>query len=177
MFHVANAYDVGDSIVLHAVRYPEVWRDQGGFESNGVMWSWTIDFASGRVTERQLDDRPVEFPRIDDRLTSLPARYAVSAGTQELIRYDLTSGSAVEHAFGTAESPGRPGEAVFVPSANGPADEENGWYLGYVYDPARNGSDLVIIDASDFSGQPVARIQLPQRVPYGFHGNWMPAAA
>jgi len=25
-FHVANAYDHGNSIVLHAVRYPEWWR-------------------------------------------------------------------------------------------------------------------------------------------------------
>ena len=51
----------------------------------------------------------------------------------------------------------------------------NGWYLGYVYDPARDGSDLVILDASDFAGKPVARIKLPHRVPYGFHGNWIQA--
>lgn len=44
-----------------------------------------------------------------------------------------------------------------------------GWYVAYVYDPARNSSDLVIIDAADFSGDPVARIRLPRRVPYGFH--------
>jgi carotenoid cleavage dioxygenase-like enzyme len=89
------------------------------------------------------------------------------------VRYDLTTGGAVEHSFGTADSPGGPGEAVFVPSMSGPADEANGWYLGYVYDPGRNGSDLVILDASDFAGEPVARIKLPQRVPYGFHGNWI----
>ena len=88
-------------------------------------------------------------------------------------RYDLDGGSAVEHRFGTAGSPGQPGEAVFVPSTNGPADENSGWYLGYVYDPARDGSDLVIIDAADFAAQPVARIKLPQRVPHGFHGNWI----
>ena len=103
----------------------------------------------------------------------MQARYGVSVGVNELLRYDLNTGSAVEHSFGTAESPGRPGEAVFVPSTTGPADEDNGWYLGYVYDPARDGSDLVIIDASDFAGSPVARIKLPHRVPYGFHGNWI----
>jgi carotenoid cleavage dioxygenase len=173
VFHVANAFDQGNSIVLQAVRYPELWRDTGGFEADGVLWSWTVDLQTGVVTERQLDDRAVEFPRIDDRLATLPARYAVAVGDGNLIRYDLNSGEAVEHAFGSAESPGGPGEAVFVPSANGPADESSGWYLGYVYDPARDGSDLVVIDASDFASQPVARIKLPQRVPYGFHGNWI----
>jgi carotenoid cleavage dioxygenase-like enzyme len=175
VFHVANAYDDADSIVLQAVRYPDLWRNDSGFDSDGVLWSWTIDLRSGMVTERQLDDRAVEFPRIDDRLAGLPARYAVSVGETELVRYDLRTGSAVEHRFSTAQSPGRPGEAVFVPSTSGPAGEGNGWYLGYVYDPGRNGSDLVILDASDFAGQPVARIQLPQRVPFGFHGNWITA--
>ena len=96
-------------------------------------------------------------------------------GDARLIRYDLKTGGAVEHPFGTAESPGGPGEAVFVPSPSGPADESSGWYLGYVYDPASDGSELVIIDASDFAVQPVARINLPQRVPHGFHGNWIGA--
>jgi len=173
VFHVANAHDSGNSIVLQAVRYPELWRDSGGFDTDGVLWSWTIDLQTGTVSERQLDDRAVEFPRIDDRLATLPARYAVSVGDSSLVRYDLSSGAAVEHRFGTAESPGGPGEAVFVPSTSGPADESSGWYLGYVYDPARDGSDLVIIDASDFTAPPVARIKLPHRVPYGFHGNWI----
>jgi len=175
VFHIANAYDDRQKIVLQAVRYPELWRDSGASDEAAVLWSWTIDLAAGKVSERQLDDRSVEFPRIDDRLTGLPARYAVSVGTNKLVRYDLTTGSAVEHRFGTAESQGGPGEAVFVPSTSGPADETIGWYIGYVYDPARDGSDLVIIDASDFAAQPVARIKLPHRVPYGFHGNWISA--
>lgn len=175
VFHVANAYDTGDRIELQAVRYPELWRTSGGLDVDAVLWSWSIDLRTGAVTERQLDDRPVEFPRIDDRLATLPARYSVSVGDKKLVRYDLGTGGAVEHAFGTAESPGAPGEAVFVPSTSGPADESSGWYLCYVYDPSRDGSDLVIIDASDFAGPPVARIRLPQRVPFGFHGNWISA--
>jgi carotenoid cleavage dioxygenase-like enzyme len=179
VFHLANAIDAttanGNSIVLQAVRYPSLWRDSGGFDADGVLWSWTIDLYADRVTERQLDDRAVEFPRIDDRLATLPARYAVSVGDGRLVRCDLTSGDAVEHAVGSAQSPGGPGEAVFVPSTSGPADGSSGWYVAYVYDPTRDGSDLVTIDASDFAGQPVARIKLPHRVPYGFHGNWISA--
>ncbi|MGV0851325.1 carotenoid oxygenase family protein [Mycolicibacterium phlei] len=172
VFHVVNAYDSGGSVVLQAVRYPQLWRDNAGFEADGVLWSWTIDLTTGTVTEHQLDDRAVEFPRIDDRRATLPARYAVAVGDGRLLRYDLTTGAAVEHAFGSPDSPGGPGEAVFVPSASSD-DESAGWYLAYVYDPARNGSDLVVLDATDFAGPPVARIQLPQRVPYGFHGNWI----
>jgi carotenoid cleavage dioxygenase len=171
VFHVANSFDDGDSIVLQAVRYPELWRGTGEFEADGVLWSWRLNLATGHVDERQLDDRSVEFPRIDDRLAGLPARYTVSVADDSLIRYDLNTGSSEHHSFGS----GGPGEAVFVPSANGPADESNGYYLGYVYAPERDGSDLVILDAADFSGAPVATIKLPRRVPYGFHGNWIQA--
>ena len=170
VFHVANAHDDGDSIVLQAVRYPEMWRTNGGFDVDGVLWEWRIDLRTGAVRERQIDGLGVEFPRIDDRLTGLPARHTVCVAGNAWIRYDLTTGAGVRHDLGA----GMPGEAVFVPGS-GPADEGNGFYLGYVYDPDRNGSDLVIVDASDFAGRPVATIALPQRVPQGFHGNWISA--
>jgi carotenoid cleavage dioxygenase-like enzyme len=177
IFHVANAYDRpdGKSIVLQAVRYPELWRNDGGFDAEAHMWTWVIDLEAGTVSQHQLDDRAVEFPRIDDRLAGLPARYSVSVAGDRWVRHDLEGGAAVEHAFGAPDAPGGPGEAVFVPASSGADDESNGWYLGYVYDPERDGSDLVILDASDFGGPEVARIRLPRRVPYGFHGNWIPA--
>ena len=176
IFHVANAHVDGDFIVLQAVRYPELWRDNGGFAQSGVLWEWRLDTRTGSVSERQLDERAVEFPRIDDRLAGMPARYAVSVGDATLVRYDMTTGAAVEHAFGTADAPGGPGEAVFVPSPSGAADENNGWYIAFIYDPTEDSSDLVILDASDFAGAPLARIRMPRRVPYGFHGNWIPNA-
>ena len=62
-----------------------------------------------------------------------------------------------------------------MPAAPGAAEDE-GWVVAYVYDAARDGSDLVILDAADFGGHPVATVSLPQRVPFGFHGNWIPDA-
>ena len=90
-------YDDGNSIVLQAVRYPELWRHHSGFEVDGVMWRWTIDLTTGTVTERQLDDRSVEFPRIDDRFAGLPARYGMAVGDGSLLQYDLETGAA-QHA-------------------------------------------------------------------------------
>jgi carotenoid cleavage dioxygenase-like enzyme len=110
----------------------------------------------------------VEFPRIDDRLAGLPARYAIAVGDRSLIGYDLDRDAADEHRFAS----GAPGEAVFA-AADSMGDERSGWYLTYVYDEIRDGSDLVILDATDITAEPVARVRLPQRVPHGFHGNWI----
>ena len=33
--------------------------------------------------------------------------------------------------------------------------------------------DLVILDASKPSADPVATVHLPRRVPHGFHGSWI----
>ena len=32
------------------------------------------------------------------------------------------------------------------------------------------------LDASALTGKPVATIGLPQRVPFGFHGSWIPTS-
>ncbi len=73
------------------------------------------------------------------------------------------------HEFGA----GRGGaEPVVVPKADGTA-EDDAWILTVVYDPATDASELCILDAQDIAGAEVARIQLPQRVPFGFHGNWV----
>ena len=42
--------------------------------------------------------------------------------------------------------------------------------------PLTVNTSLVISDASNFANDPVARVKLPQRVPFGFHGSWIPDA-
>ena len=58
-------------------------------------------------------------------------------------------------------------------AASDDAGEDDGYVLTYVHDAGRDGSDLVILDASDFTASPVATVALPQRVPFGFHGSWV----
>ena len=68
------------------------------------------------------------------------------------------------------------GEPLFVPRRAESA-EDDGYVLAIVYDQSRNASDFMILDARSINAEPVARIPLPHRVPYGFHGNWVPAEA
>jgi carotenoid cleavage dioxygenase len=157
--------------VLEVVRYPEIWRDSSKFNTDAALWRWKLNLDTGVVEESQLDDRGVEYPRVDDRLAGAAARYSVAVSSDALVRYDLQRGTASEQRFGGVGR-GSPSEAVFAPAV-GESDELAGWYLTYVYDAETDGTDLVVIDASDFEGEPVARVRLPQRVPHGFHGNWI----
>ena len=36
-------------------------------------------------------------------------------------------------------------------------------------------SELLVLDATNLGAKPVARVVLPQRVPFGFHGLWVAA--
>jgi len=182
VFHPLNAYeDARGELVMDVVRYAELWRDSAASAAPAYLHRWRIDVAGGRVREEALDDRAVEFPRCDERRTGQPNRYGYAVYTDRgvhrdtgsaLIKYDLRGGGSATHDFG----PGRlPSEPVFVP-ATPTAGEDEGWVLAYVYDAATDGSDLVILDACDFSARPVASVRLPQRVPQGFHGSWIPDA-
>lgn len=115
--------DGPNRLVVQGCRYPELWRNDGGFRGGAALWEWVIDLDSGTVTERQLDDRAVEFPASTTAWPGYPRGYAVSVGGARLMRYDLTTGAAAEHLFGSPDAPGGPGEAVFVPSSSGAADE------------------------------------------------------
>lgn len=182
VFHPVNACEEGDRIIWDVVRYPRMFASSpiGPIEENNtpILWRWTIDLKAGTVTEDQLDDRGIEFPRTDPRVLGLPHRYSYAvaeafdiqfAGTRALIRYDRETGTCLQHSYGAGRSSD---EAVFVPR-DGSSAEDDGYLLSTVYDKATDTSDLVILHAQDFEGDPVATIHLPQRVPYGFHGNWI----
>ena len=171
VFHTLNAYDDGQRIVLYVARYPHLSAPELG-EAPATLWRWTADLATGTVTEEQLDDEAAEFPRVDDRLAGRQSRYGhlvTSGDSNSLLRYDLATGSVERHDFGTGR---RAAEASFAAADDRPGGP--GWLMTYVYDAPTDTSDLVVLDADDLGGAPVATIHLPRRVPYGFHGNWLP---
>ncbi len=176
VFHPMNAYDDGDHVVLDVVRHPRMFDTHrlGPDEGTPTLDRWTLDVAAGKVVEEQLDDRGQEFPRVDERLVGRRHRYGYAGAFLEndsaLIKHDLERRtSEVRH----LHSDGGASEAVFVPT--GPdAAEDDGWVLSLVYDADRDTSDLLVLNAADFTGEPEAVVHLPQRVPFGFHGNWVP---
>jgi carotenoid cleavage dioxygenase-like enzyme len=184
VFHPLNAYETSRGIVIDVVRHERLFdRDPlRPSESAPTLWRWEVDLPSGMVTERQLDDYIQEFPRIDDRYKGSRHRYGFATAVRPggdglfagpaLLRHDLLKRRTDVHEFG----PGREtGEAVFVPRA-ADAPEGDGWLLSLVYDRQTDRSDLVVLDTADFTGDPVATVQLPVRVPHGFHAAWIAGA-
>ena len=88
------------------------------------------------------------------------------------MRIDGASGDATAIDLGAGRLSG---EWVMVPRAPD-SPQDDGWLMSFVYDQAEDRTDLVVLAADDPAGGPVATVQLPVRVPLGFHGNWVPTA-
>jgi carotenoid cleavage dioxygenase len=182
VFHPMNAYEGRDGrVVLDVVRHPKMFASDllGPNEGPSTLERWTVDPRGGRVKQERLDERAQEFPRLDERRVGKPYRFGYCASLDPgpsftgLLKHDLRDAKLEIHREGPARQFMEP---VFVPRAPG-ADEDDGWVLAYVYDASTQTSDVVILHAQDFAGGPLATIHLPVRVPFGFHGNWLPDAA
>ncbi len=180
VFHVANAYDDDDTVILDVIAYPTMFTASGsGLDALGRLERWTIDPAAQRVTRRTIDSTPQEFPRIDERRFGQRHRfiYTVSVppdgntqltGATRLYKYDLQSGQRWTRDFGDGHLPG---EFIVIPAG---AAEDAGWLMGLVLNVAEATTDFVILDATRLDAPPVATVHLPHPIPPGFHGNWFP---
>ena len=183
--HTLNAYDDGDAVVVDLVTAEGPFDPADPGAIRPVLDRWTIGPTG--IDQRRVDDRPQDFPRVNEALAARRHRYGYSAATDlygipfvpegaptddaftnALVKHDLERGTSEVHAFGPGESVG---EAVFAATGEG---EDDGYLLTYVHSPDRGAADLVILAARDFTGEPVARVHLPARVPLGLHGNWLP---
>jgi carotenoid cleavage dioxygenase len=179
-----NAYDLdnGDGIVLDVARHNSMFRSamSGPAEGPSTLERWHIDGRGGLVKEERLDERGQEFPRIDERRLGRPYRIGYSVSVREkdgivgtessLIRHDLQANTSEVRHFRTGATIG---ESIFVPRST-ISHEDDGWVLTLVHQAGTDTSDLYVLNAQDICGEPQAIVQLPQRVPAGFHGNWVP---
>jgi carotenoid cleavage dioxygenase len=173
VFHTLNAYDDGDRVCVDVCRYAGRY-DVSLMSGPGpvTLDRWTIDPLSGKVTLRCLSDRFFqEFPRVDDRIIGRRHRYGYTTAFKQLqdnivrpatatghtsgnvlLKYDLESGAVEEHRF----EHGAAGEAVFAPVSLR-AGEDEGYVMAYAHALDGGKTDLVILAAQDFAGEPVGR--------------------
>lgn len=184
VFHFLNAFETagGDVIEVVGCRSSQL---NASFDETEVPASvqpmlhrWRIDLVDGTVTDEQLDDRPTDFPRINDAYAGLAHRYGYgghSTGFADgeppfdgVTKFDLRTGATTTRRYGPSQVCG---EAVFAADPSSSA-EDGGWLLNFVHDRATDRSDVVVLDAGTLDE--VARVHLPRRVPFGFHGSFLP---
>lgn len=178
VFHAVNSYDAADgTVILDVVVHDRMFANStaGPDSLRTGLERWILDPSTRAVEQIVLDATPQEFPRPDERLLGQPYRYAYTMALTSpfvgtgLFKHDLLNGTRETHDF----SPHRhPCEFTFAP-AYAEAEEDEGWLIGFVIDTASETTDLVILDARNFSGAPQASIHIPHIVPTGFHGNWI----
>jgi len=178
VYHPFNAYDDGDEIVMDVVEHERTFAESlTGPEDPGVprCVRWQIDPVRGRLQRTVLDDLGEEFPRIDPRLAGRRHRYGYAVRTHwsgaigfaGLLKHDFERGTTEAHELPETSAAS---EGVFVPVGKG---EDEGYVIAPVYDSARGTSEVRVIDAQRFGAPPVATIELPVRIPFGFHGDFI----
>lgn len=186
--HTLNAYEIGEEVVLlgcrandaKALNVPTQTKLNNSQEDKPSLYRWRFNLRKGVVKSETIDDWPSEFPTLNQQWLGRQNRYGYTAKMASdqtpmftfdgLLKYDFTKGYSQLHEFGSNRYGG---EAVFVPRPDS-VEEDDGWLLTLIYDSAKKSSELIVVNGQDVTEEPVARILLPQRIPYGFHGIWIP---
>jgi carotenoid cleavage dioxygenase-like enzyme len=191
VFHTMNAWEDGDRIIADVMQReaPALFPAADGTPIPPVtqiarLARWTFNMADGsdHFTRVYLDDLQAEFPRIDDRRAGLVnghSWFAAATGSgaggafNGIAHVDNVTGQRKLYELPRGDATSEP---VFVPRAHDSA-EGDGWLLATVWRAAENRSDLAVFRATEVDRGPVATVELAARVPFGLHGNWVPAAA
>lgn len=180
-FHPMNAYDTADGkVVIDLCQYDQMFEQdvRGPFDDRGLgrLERWELDPIRRTSSVTVIDASANEFPRHRGSLTAKPYRYGYCASPSQdpragwpTLKHDLQTGErqVFDHGAGRAA-----GEPVFVTRPDATA-EDDGWLVTFVHDLGAGTAEFVVLDAQDFGRGYVAQVLLPQRVPFGFHGNWV----
>lgn len=189
VFHVVNAWEEGSVLHADVFLYPSapMFPEADGSPAKSTLarlhrWTLALDDTRKAVHGQPLDDLDGEFPRMDERWTGRRHRHVwfgadtVHQNQAEPIRLNalvhmdlmLAKRSLYELPKGDLIS-----EPVFIPRRC-EGSEGDGWVSAVAWRVAENRSDLLLFEATDVSRGPVMTAQVPHRVPFGFHGSWVP---
>jgi carotenoid cleavage dioxygenase-like enzyme len=194
ILHTTNCWEDGDWVIMDGCRsinpMPDASDDVGELahmlaymrlEANNYRWRFNL--RTGEVREGDLDDLNTEFNKMNMHYKGIRSRYAYhqripllhegghTLRFTGLVKYDNDTGRRWEWDYG----PGVFGsEAAFAPRAGATREdrEDDGYVITLVSDSKDWKSWCLVFDARDIEQGPIARVRMPQRVPYGFHATW-----
>lgn len=192
MFHECNVWEDEQGRIVAdvaAANGTALFPNQDGVrrthaETLQSLRRWTIDPKADTawIKEETLNERDIQFPRPDDRLMTRASRQAFgninlhsrdgrADGMDAVLRFDTESGAEDIYHFGDGASAG---ELIFAPRLGG-TDEADGYAMTLVHRANAPGSELAVFDAKNIAAGPLCTVEIPFRVPSGFHCNFYAA--
>ncbi|KAG2671628.1 hypothetical protein I3760_13G005500 [Carya illinoinensis] len=193
IFHNANAWEEEDEVVLITCRLenPNLDMLSGTIKENpenfgNELYEMRFNMKTGLASQKKLSVSAVDFPRVNESYTGRRQQYVYGTildnifVVKGIIKFDLhaepETGKTKLEVGGNIKGiydfgPGRFGsEAVFVPRLPGiTSEEDDGYLIFFVHDENTGKSSVHVLDAKTMSADPIAVVDLPHRVPSGFH--------
>ena len=196
MLHTVNCWEEGDWVVMDGCRsvnpMPSATGEEGELshmlaymrlEANNYRWRFNL--RTGEVRESDIDDLNTEFNKTNPLYAGVKSRYAyhqriplLDEGGHTLrftglVKYDNETGCRQQWDYGEGVFGS---EAVYVPKVGATREhpEDDGYVITLVTNSRDWSSHCLVFDATDVAVGPMARVTLPQRVPFGFHASWAP---
>ena len=187
-FHHVNAFQEGDQLIVDLIAYEDAQIVESlyleplraeGMVPRQELRRYRVPLGGGEARSEALATG-LELPRINYRgFNARPYSYVYGTdfspedSAQRFVtgikKVDVDKAESSEF----SEPGAYPGEPVFVPAPQA-RREDDGVLLSLVLEPATETSYLLVLDAGDLAE--IARARVPHPVPFGFHGQFYPAA-
>ncbi|CAM0953655.1 unnamed protein product [Alopecurus aequalis] len=197
IFHNANAWEEGDEVILITCRLVNPDLDKVNGHRNlkhenfgNELYEMRFNMKTGAASQKKLCVSAVDYPRINENYIGRKQRYVYCSVIDSIgkvtgiIKFDLhaepqsdkkelKAGGNVRGIYDLG--PSRFGsEAVLVPKELGVSGEEDdGYLIFFVHDENTGKSEVIVINAKTMAADPVAVVEMPSRVPYGFHAFFL----
>lgn len=188
-FHAVNVFDAGDEVVIDLCTYPDdgvinhLYLDyingpDGGKTDVATLLRHRINVKQQTLITEQLTDYSIEFPVTNPWQDNIAYRYAYAVSVKPdvsddhsnwLVKLDTHTGQVK----GWFEPGCYPNEPFMIPRPGARADDD-GVVLCVVLDARVQRSMLLVLDAQSFTE--IGRATVPGIIPFGLHGQLMPAA-
>ncbi len=186
VFHNMNSYDEGDKLVTLVAKFPRI--PMFGLDTknpsppfteqpNSKFARWTLDLKTGEFEEEILNPNLVEFPLMDERFLTHKQKHGwYTALVDDVQKYGLWN-TVCHYDFEKNEEEtyyagkhNYVGETLFTPKYQD-SPEGEGYVMTVKYSLEENLSEVLILDAQNVAKGPIARVKVPRRIEYDFHGS------
>lgn len=187
-FHLWNAWEdeeTGEVVVIGSCMTPaDSIFNESDEHLESVLTEIRLDTRTGRSTRHAIlppsQQVNLEVGMVNRNLLGRKTRYAYLAVAEPwpkvsgFAKVDLATGELTKFEYGEGRFGGEPCFVPMDPAAAHPRGEDDGYVLTFVHDERAGTSELLVVNAADMRLE--ATVQLPSRVPFGFHGTFITAS-